>query len=156
MRYVAASGVFAAMLIFAGCGNEAGPPVDAGQEPTVSQTDDPSTPPSSPTPASPTPSSPTPTPTGGVTQGPIHQAKADLAKRLGVDVGEVTLISSEEVTWRDGSLGCPQPGMGYTQALVDGSRIILESGGKRYEYHSGGRRGPFLCTNPQPPLPSAG
>jgi hypothetical protein len=93
-----------------------------------------------------TPSSSTPSPDR--TGGPVEQAKADLANRLGVDPGQVTVVSSSEVTWPDGSLGCPQPGMVYTQALVDGSRIILEAGGKQYHYHSGGSRPPFLCENP--------
>ena len=106
--------------------------------------------PSRPAPSMPTKPTPT-TPTGPVQGGPVEQAKADLAQRLGVQPAQVKLVSAEEVTWRDGSLGCPQPGMRYTQALVNGSRIVLESGGKKYEYHSGGRRGPFLCTNPEPP-----
>jgi hypothetical protein len=150
MRYVAASGVVAALLLFGGCGNESAP--DAGQEPTVSQPNDPTTQPSSPTPTPSATPNPTPTQSGSTSQGPIGQAKADLAERLGTTADQITLVSSEEVTWRDGSLGCPQPGMSYTQALIDGSRIILESGGKKYEYHAGGRRAPFLCTNPQPPL----
>ena len=63
-----------------------------------------------------------------------------------------TVVSSDEVTWRDGSLGCPEPGMFYTQALIPGTRTILEVAGKQYHYHSGGNRAPFLCENPQPPV----
>jgi hypothetical protein len=81
---------------------------------------------------------------------------ADLAGRLGVDPGEVRVVSVEEVTWPDGSLGCPQPGMMYPQVLTDGTRIALEAGGKRYEYHAGGPRGPFLCEDPQHPQPTIG
>ena len=87
------------------------------------------------------------TPTGGA----VDQAKADLTKRLGVDPAQVTVVSSDDVTWRDGSLGCPEPGMRYTMALVPGTRTVLEAGGKQYHYHSGGHRAPFLCENPQPP-----
>lgn len=76
-------------------------------------------------------------------------AKADLAKRLGIGTSEVTVVSSTDVTWSDGSLGCPEPGMNYTQALVEGTRIILEAAGKQYHYHSAGTRPPFLCANPQ-------
>jgi hypothetical protein len=155
MRYVAA-GVVVAMALLGGCGTESDPPTNAGQEPTVS----PSTPPPTPEPSTPgTPTGPTPSTSGtpsGPTQGPVEKAKADLAARLGLQPGEISLVSSEEVTWPDGSLGCPQPGMRYTQALVNGSRIVLEASGKRYNYHSGGRRGPFLCTNPRPPVPSGG
>ncbi|GAA1532366.1 hypothetical protein [Kribbella lupini] len=79
---------------------------------------------------------------------PLEQAKADLAERLGVPVDDVTVVSSEEVTWPDSSLGCPQPGMMYAQVLTDGSRILLSAGGRTYEYHSGGHRAPFLCETP--------
>ena len=71
---------------------------------------------------------------------------------LGVDPAQVTVVSSDDVTWRDGSLGCPEPGMRYTQALIPGTRTILEVAGKQYHYHSGGHRAPFLCENPQPPV----
>jgi len=93
--------------------------------------------------------SPEPTTPGG---GPAEQAKAALAGQLGVDPSQVTLVSSDEVTWRDGSLGCPEPGMRYTQALIPGTRTILEVAGRRYHYHSGGQRAPFRCENPQPPV----
>jgi hypothetical protein len=95
------------------------------------------------------PPSPGPsTPAGG----PVEQAKSDLAGRLGISADEVTLVSAEEVTWRDSALGCPEPGMHYAQVLTNGSRIVLTAGGKQYHYHSGGQRAPFLCENPQPPL----
>ncbi len=42
--------------------------------------------------------------------GKVEGAIADLASRLGVDESIVALVSQEEVTWPDGSLGCPQPG----------------------------------------------
>ena len=79
-------------------------------------------------------------------------AVADLAGRLGVDASSIVVFSVEEVTWRDGSLGCPEPGMSYTQALVQGTLTILEMDGRRYHYHSSTRREPFLCTNPTEPL----
>lgn len=79
----------------------------------------------------------------------VVQAMKDLAKRTGLSLEQITLVSQEAVTWPDGALGCPQPGMVYMQVLVDGSRIILSAGGKTYEYHSGDQRGAFLCTNPQ-------
>jgi hypothetical protein len=74
-------------------------------------------------------------------------AVADLAGTLGVDPGSVEVVSVEEVTWRDGSLGCAQEGMRYTQALVDGSRIVLRVDGTEYEYHAG-RGAPFHCPRP--------
>ena len=78
----------------------------------------------------------------------VREAMADLAERQGVDASEVTLVAREEVTWRDGSLGCAEPGMAYTQALVEGTRITLSVDGRDYEYHAGGGRPPFLCERP--------
>ena len=110
------------------------------------------TPTSSNTPSPEPTSKPTTPPTPpALAADPAEQAKADLAARLGVDPAQVTVVSSEEVTWRDGSLGCPEPGMLYTQALIPGHRTILEAAGKQYDYHSGANRPPFLCENPQPP-----
>lgn len=77
----------------------------------------------------------------------VARAKADLAAHLGIDEAEVTVVSSEEVTWPDGSLGCPKPGRFYTQAVVKGTRTVLEAKGARYNYHSGGGQPPFLCTS---------
>jgi hypothetical protein len=72
-------------------------------------------------------------------------AVENLASRLGVDTETIEVVSVEEVTWPDGSLGCPDTDMRYTQALVNGQLIVLEFGGTRYEYHSGGGRPPFYC-----------
>lgn len=76
-----------------------------------------------------------------------REAVADLAGRLDVSEADVRVVSVEEVTWRDGSLGCAQEGMMYTQALVDGSRIVLEVEGETYEYHQGQGR-VFWCEKP--------
>lgn len=78
----------------------------------------------------------------------VRRAVADLAATVDLAAEDVSVVEVEEVTWRDGSLGCAEKGMSYTQALVDGRRIVLEVGGTRYEYHSGGDRAPFLCEDP--------
>jgi hypothetical protein len=78
-------------------------------------------------------------------QALVDQAKADLAKRLSVSADQIEVQDVSTVTWPDGSLGCPKPGMAYTQVLVDGMRIHLTSGGQVYDYHSGSGRAPFLC-----------
>jgi len=84
----------------------------------------------------------------GASQDKVAFAINDLVEREGIDAGDVVVESAEEVTWRDGSLGCPLPGMNYTQALVDGMRIILEANGTVYHYHSSGNKDPFYCENP--------
>lgn len=78
-----------------------------------------------------------------------EQAIADLAEHLEVDAAEIEVVSVEDVTWPDGALGCPEPGKMYTQAMVDGQRIVLAHDGTEYAYHSGGDRAPFHCEDPK-------
>jgi len=80
-----------------------------------------------------------------------NEAIQDLANRLKVAQGQIMLVREEPVTWRNSSLGCPKEGMMYTQALVEGSLIVLRVDGKNYQYHSGKGRAPFLCENPEKP-----
>jgi hypothetical protein len=82
---------------------------------------------------------------------PSGLAIKDLSGRLGISANEIEVVTEENVTWRDGSLGCPKPGMMYTQALVEGALIVLRAGGRDYSYHSGAGRPPFYCENPVSP-----
>jgi hypothetical protein len=126
-RYAAVLVASVALLAAGGCGDT--PTAPPAQEETVAEGE------------GPTPER------AGVTGDAVR----DLSRRLDVGPEQITVVSAEEVTWRDGSIGCPQPGMMYTQSLTDGSRVVLEAGGRRYEYHAGGRRPAFLCENPEPP-----
>jgi hypothetical protein len=80
--------------------------------------------------------------------GYVAAALADASERLGVDAGELVVETAEAVTWPDGSIGCPEPGMGYTQALVEGHRIVISHDGSELAYHQGGDDEPFLCESP--------
>ncbi|BAN00351.1 hypothetical protein [Ilumatobacter coccineus] len=82
----------------------------------------------------------------------IDVAVADMAQRRGIDADSITVVSSQDVTWRDGSIGCPRKDMSYTMALVPGTRIVLEAGEYRDVYHSGNGGDPFYCAVPQEPL----
>lgn len=84
----------------------------------------------------------------------VAAAIADLAERKGIDAEEITVVSNEEVTWRDGSLGCPEPGKMYSMALADGVRVVLEAAGETYAYHGGKSGTVRFCENPQEPVPS--
>jgi hypothetical protein len=57
----------------------------------------------------------------------------------------VVLVRAEQVTWSDGSLGCPQPGTMYTQALVPGFRVIAKSPSGELVYHSDVRGNVVTC-----------
>jgi hypothetical protein len=78
----------------------------------------------------------------------VNQATEDLAGRLNIPAEQIQLIDIASVVWSDGSMGCPQPGMFYTQALVEGLRIRLGVGERIFHYHSGRNQPPFLCENP--------
>ena len=75
----------------------------------------------------------------------IQAALADAARRTGIDAAALKVASAERVTWLDGSLGCPEPDLLYTQALVPGYRIRIEAGGETLDYHAGTRGAPQLC-----------
>lgn len=82
-------------------------------------------------------------------QAKLHVTTAvnDLAARLDIDGADIEVVAYEPVTWRDGSLGCPQPDQMYTQALVDGYMIQLRAAGETYNYHGAAGSEPFLCEN---------
>jgi hypothetical protein len=109
----------AAALLTTACGDAAGGSVETGADDVVVDSSvrfDPE-----PLPAD------EPAALGPVAPSPHAEiALADLAHRLAVDAAAIVVVSSEDVTWSDGSLGCPEPGMRYTQALVNGTRVILE------------------------------
>lgn len=86
----------------------------------------------------------------------IAASQADLAERLDVDPEAVTLAGATPVTWRSGALGCPEPGMSYTQALVPGIWIMMKAGDKVYRYHAARNREPFFCPDDRAELPFAG
>ena len=67
----------------------------------------------------------------------LEQIRADAAQRAGVTLGQVKVLTVGSVTWSDGSLGCPEPGMMYTQALVRGYRVRVDAAGTMLLYHAG-------------------
>ena len=90
-------------------------------------------------------------PVQGSEQTPaVVAARASLAKKLGIEATEVTLVSVEEVQWPDGCLGVKRPGVMCTQVIVDGFRIMLEANGTRYEVHTDatGRQAVLASLNP--------
>lgn len=108
------------------------------------------TPPPEETPESPTPGEgPASPPSDDASQdGRVAKAIERLSARLGVAAEEIQLREYEEVQWNNGAIGCPEPGLAYTQALVPGFRIVLEHRGTSYAFH--GREGgePSYCASP--------
>ena len=74
------------------------------------------------------------------------------AREAGVETDAVDIVVAEAVTWSDGSIGCPEAGMMYTQALVPGYRVVLEVDRQQLNFHAA-ESGDFrFCENPRPPL----
>jgi hypothetical protein len=68
----------------------------------------------------------------------VDPVVAEISRISGVPVAEVKIISAEAVTFPDGSLGCPVPGMAYTQMMTDGYKIVAAAGGTTYDYRGTG------------------
>jgi hypothetical protein len=75
----------------------------------------------------------------------VAQARAALAIRLEVEPETIAVIEARYVTWRSGAMGCPEPDMMYTQALVPGYRILLRAGKEVHAYHGARGSAPFFC-----------
>ena len=88
------------------------------------------------------------TPQRDLSFGPqMVAARKDLASRLGVTEREILFLSGEGKTWNDGSLGCPEPGVMYTQAQVHGWVLTFGHRQQVFTYHTDLNR-----TIPCPPI----
>jgi hypothetical protein len=76
--------------------------------------------------------------TGEVPDAVMTAVQADLSAKTGQDATTATVTMAQAVTWPDGSLGCPQPGIMYTQMVQPGYRVVLELDGKSYDYRVAG------------------
>lgn len=120
------------VTLFAGCTVQGGPmssPSASGSRP--------------PFPTMPTVNTPSGAPTQ-VTPAQLQAITDDLLTR-GV-TATPTVTSAQSVTWNDSSLGCPKPGMMYSQVLTPGLRVLVEAGGKAYDYRFGRGDTPTLCS----------
>ncbi len=78
----------------------------------------------------------------------VDPVVADIARLAGVPVDAVTVLSAEAVTFPDAGLGCPVPGMAYTQVQVDGYKVVAVAAGTTYDYR-GTAPGTFRRCTPQ-------
>lgn len=88
----------------------------------------------------------------GLPDGMLDGVIALAEEQTGVDRSEIAVVLAEAVTWSDGSIGCPEDGMMYTQALVPGYRVVLEVGGEELAFHAP-ENGDFSpCAEPVEPV----
>ena len=75
-------------------------------------------------------------------------AREVLAKRLSVPAESLALVKDEAVQWADASLGCPQEGMMYAQAITPGHRMTFRHNDDTFEVHTadaGSSMDPVSC-----------
>jgi len=87
-------------------------------------------------------------PAGGAVDAVSRQAVAMLAAKLAVDASQIQVTLAASIDWPDSSLGCPQPGMAYSQVVTPGYRIVLTYKQTEYEYHAD-RRGRLVTCQPK-------
>ena len=96
------------------------------------------------------PTESTPPVTGEAPSELLDSILKDLADRSGASLEEIKVIQDQFVVWNDGSLGCPKPGMMYTQALVSGYRVVLAVGDRKYDYRAAESGYFFICESGLP------
>jgi hypothetical protein len=72
-------------------------------------------------------------PPPGTAKDPETVAKELVAEFLEVAVADTRLVSLDAQEFNDSSLGCPEPGMSYLQALTPGYRVVVEAEGRRFD-----------------------
>lgn len=70
---------------------------------------------------------------------------ADAARERGIDPTLVQVLSAQRIDWPDGSLGCPEPGQMYTQAIVPGYQVRVSAAGRPLDYRSDLAGRFFVC-----------
>lgn len=58
----------------------------------------------------------------------------EIAGLAAIPRGEVIVMVAQAVTFPNGGLGCPKPGVMYTQVTVDGYIVVAVAGGVTYDY----------------------
>jgi hypothetical protein len=88
----------------------------------------------------------------GLPAGMLDDVISLAEEETGVDRSEIEVVLAEAVTWSDGSIGCPEEGMMYTQALVPGYRVILDIAGEQLAFHAPDSGEFKPCQNPIEPV----
>ncbi len=150
--------LIAGALLTVSCGSSEEPADPAGQGSTgTSDTTEPSattTPPSTlsatplPPPSSPTLQPPPPQPGDPASSVPadiLDKVLTDAAARTGAARSAIQVLSAVAQTWNDGSLGCPEPGMGYIQVVTEGYQIMVSAGGQTLDYRTSAQGAVKVC-----------
>jgi len=90
----------------------------------------------------------------------IQAAIQDLMTQFNLSRDMIKIQSIEPVEWPDSSLGCPLPGINYTQTNTQGYLVTLEALDITYTYHTDTGTKVILCSDagfpflPDIPIPT--
>lgn len=123
-------------LVLAGCASASGAatPSPIPAPPTTPQ------PSLQPAPNNPPALNPTPDPATA-----IQAALTDAETSLGIPGDQLHVVQVVPRDWPDSSLGCPQPGLMYSQIVTPGFLIVISSYNRQLEYHTDARSRVVLC-----------
>lgn len=83
----------------------------------------------------------------------VSLARQTLAASLAVPLERVTEVGVAPVQWRDSSLGCPERGTRYTQAIVSGYAVTLRDAEREHVVHVAGARAVICGPRSDPKQP---
>lgn len=76
----------------------------------------------------------------------VAAARDDLAERIGSEAASAAVVlRSEAVTWPNGSLDCPRPGIYYQPIEVEGFQVVFDVDGTQYDYRTTGGGNVLAC-----------
>jgi hypothetical protein len=90
---------------------------------------------------------------GGIPQGILDPILNEAAALANVAPEQLVIVRRVS-TLDDGSLGSPEPGMMYTQALVNGYWVVIDAAGQNYDFRVDSRGNFRLCPPGQGRPPS--
>jgi|TARA_B110000914_G_C15381360_1_gene407938 uncharacterized lipoprotein YajG len=74
-------------------------------------------------------------------------AQATVAALLSIPDDEVTIVSSEAMSFRDSSLDCPQENTMYAQVITSGYRVVAQASGQSFDVRVSGNHA-AICNTP--------
>ena len=67
----------------------------------------------------------------------VLAALVHVTAELGIELASVTIVNVEHKLWPDASLGIPEPGVAYVQALTPGCIMQMQAGDRTLTVHTG-------------------
>ena len=67
----------------------------------------------------------------------VAAALVHITDELDIELASMTIVKVEPKLWPDASLGLPEPGVAYAQALTPGYVVQLQAGDRTFTVHTG-------------------